>query len=66
MTIGYSPGVSGYGCSLSGLPANTPCTITVLAISASNLLMSPSASFSMTYQATLLSGVDLLESIPTA
>ena len=65
-TVAYLPGVSGYGCSFSGLPDNTPCTISVWAIGLTSLLIGPVASVSVTSYSTVLSGVDSLVAMPKA
>ena len=65
-TVAYLPGVSGYGCSLSGMVGNTLYTITVQAIGGSSLLAGLVASVPMVYQSTPLSGVDALVATPMA
>lgn len=65
-SIAYQPGVPGYGCSLSGLVANTPCTIAVQAVGASGELVGPIATVPITYLATPLSDVDFLVVTPMA
>lgn len=65
-SVPYLPGVSGYGCTISGLPGDTPCTIAVRAIGASATLLGPVATTSLTYLSTVLTGVDSLEATPTA
>ncbi len=65
-TVAYLPGVVGYGCTLSGLASDVTYTIAVQAVGASPTLVSPAATFSITYQVAPLSGVDSLVAIPTA
>ena len=65
-SLAYLPGVAGYGCSLSGLAGNTPCTIAVQAVGLSSVLLGPVATFPITYLATPLSGVDSLTAVPMA
>ena len=65
-SIAYSPGVMGYGCTLSGLAAGVPSTVSVRALGPSSLLVSPTATISVMDLATLLSDVDALLATPTA
>ena len=66
VSIAYLTGVAGYGCSLSGLAGNTPCTIAVQAVGASSVLLGPVATVPITYLATTLSDVDSLVATPMA
>ena len=59
-TLDYLPGVAGYGCSLAGLPANTPCLVTVRAVGSSSLLAGPIATALVIDPATPLGAVDSL------
>jgi hypothetical protein len=65
-SIAYLPGVPGYGCSLGGLVANTPCTIAVQAVGASSELLGLITTVPITYLATSLSDVDSLVATPMA
>ena len=65
-TIDYLPGVSGYGCSLGGLAGNTPSTIGVRAVGASNLLVGEARTVAITYPAPSLADVDMLVAVPSA
>lgn len=65
-SVAYLPGISGYGCSLTGLAGNTPYTIAVQAVGASSVLLSPVATVPFTYIATTLGDVDSLVATATA
>jgi hypothetical protein len=65
-TIPYSPGVAGYGCSLSGLANNTLYTVAVQAVGASSGLSGPASTVAINYQVHLLSNVDSLVAVPSA
>jgi hypothetical protein len=65
-TIAYSPGVAGYGCSLSGLPGNTACTVAVQSVGASSVLSGPVVMVTISDLATPLSEVDALLATPMA
>ena len=63
-SVAYLPGVSGYGCTLSSLPAGVLCTVAVQAVGSSNLLLGPIATVSITYFPTSLGKVDSLSATP--
>jgi hypothetical protein len=65
-TVAFSPGVAGYGCTLSGLAANALYTVAVQAIGASSVLSSPVSMVSIHYRVNPLSNVDSLTAIPRA
>jgi hypothetical protein len=65
-TVAYLQGVSGYGCTLSGLASNTISTIAVQAIGASGALTGPVKSVAVSYLANSLREVDSLVAIPSA
>jgi hypothetical protein len=64
-TIAYQAGVSGYGCTLSGLSSNTQYTIAVQAIGALNSLPGEARTVGLDYRVAPLSGVDSLVALPT-
>jgi hypothetical protein len=61
-TVFYQPGVSGYGCQLSGLASNTLYSIAVQAIG-SNSLSGPVGAVLLDYQVSPLSRVDGLSAV---
>jgi hypothetical protein len=63
-SVAYLPGVAGYGCTLSGLPADVLCTIAVQAVGSSSLLLGPVVTVPITYFSTSLSNVDSLNATP--
>jgi hypothetical protein len=65
-TVAYQAGVSGYGCTLTGLSSNTQYSIAVTAIGASNNLPGPSVAVGLDYRVAALSSVDCLVAIPMA
>ncbi len=65
-TVAYLPGVSGYGCSLSGLPANTPLTIAVQAVGASASLAGVAATVAAEGRVAPLGDVDSLAAVASA
>jgi hypothetical protein len=65
-TILFSPGVSGYGCSLSGLASNTLYTVAVQAEGSSSRLSGIARTVEINYQVHPLSNVDTLVAIPSA
>jgi hypothetical protein len=65
VSVAYLPGVSGYGCTLSGLPAGVASTIAVQSVGASSVLLGPVATVSITNLGTALTNVDALVATPT-
>ena len=65
-TVAFLPNVYGYACSLSNVPEGVPCSIAVQAVGGSGGPSGPVATFSFTYVATPLSGVDSLVAAPIA
>ncbi len=62
--VDYLPGVSGYGCTLSGLASNTLYTIAVQAVG-SNHLSGPVGTVALNYRVSPLSNVDSLVALPS-
>ncbi len=59
-SVAYFPGVAGYGCTLSGLPADVLCTIAVQPVGSTSLLLGPVATVPITYFSISLRNVDSL------
>ncbi len=64
-TVAYQAGVSGYGCTLSGLTSDTIYSVAVRAIGASNNLPGPAVSVGLVYRVASLSVVDSLTAVAT-
>ncbi len=64
-SIAYQPGVTGYGCTLTGLSANTFYTISVQAVGAVSQICGPAATVGLNNLVSPLNSVDSLVAVPS-
>jgi len=65
-TVAYLPGVSGYGCTVSGLASNALTSISVRAVGPSGALAGPAATVAVDGRISPLADVDSLAAVATA
>lgn len=65
-TVTYLTGVTGYGCTLSGLSSNTSYVIAVQAVGIAGRLPGPVKTVGIKYQVSPLQYVDSLVAVPSA